>query len=49
MSYYLCRTGVQRSDISNYDDVRQSIISSLEMLRDSPVREEVRTNSEQKL
>ena len=34
--------GVQRSDVNNYDDVRQSIICSLEMLRDRPVREEVR-------
>ena len=39
---FISLTGVQRSDVSNYDDVRQSIICSLEMLRDRPVREEVR-------
>ena len=32
--------GVQRSDIVNYDEVRQGIVEQLEMLRDSPVREE---------
>ena len=32
--------GLQRSDAVNYDDVRQQIVSKLEMLRDSPHREE---------
>ena len=32
--------GVQRSDVENYDDIKQSIVSCLEMLRDSPEREE---------
>lgn len=32
--------GVQRSDIENYDEVRQAIVARLEMLRDSPIREE---------
>jgi len=32
--------GLQRSDALNYDDVRQQIVSKLEMLRDSPQREE---------
>jgi DNA polymerase elongation subunit (family B) len=31
---------VQRSDVANYDDVRQAIVEKLEMLRDAPVREE---------
>lgn len=29
---------VQRSDISNYDEIKQSIVQSLEMLRDTPNR-----------
>jgi DNA polymerase epsilon subunit 1 len=33
--------GIQRSDVSNYDDVKQEIVMALEMLRDSPVREEM--------
>jgi DNA polymerase epsilon subunit 1 len=32
--------GVQRSDIGNYDDVRADIVGKLEMLRDTPTREE---------
>lgn len=32
--------GLQRTDIANYDDVRQEIIEKLEMLRDKPNREE---------
>ena len=31
--------------MDNYDSVRQSIVCSLEMLRDRPLREEVRTNA----
>ncbi|CAM9095659.1 unnamed protein product, partial [Laminaria digitata] len=33
-------SGVQRDTISNYDEVRSEIIEQLEMLRDSPLREE---------
>jgi DNA polymerase epsilon subunit 1 len=32
--------GMQRSDVANYDEVRQAVVSALEMLRDSPHREE---------
>lgn len=32
--------GMQRSDAVNYDEVRQAIVQKLEMLRDSPLREE---------
>jgi DNA polymerase epsilon subunit 1 len=32
--------GMQRSDAVNYDEVRQAIVTKLEMLRDSPLREE---------
>ena len=32
--------GIQRSDIVNYDEVKQAIVEKLEMLRDSPNREE---------
>ncbi len=32
--------GVQRSDVTNYDVVRQQIVAKLEMLRDAPLREE---------
>lgn len=32
--------GLQRSDAVNYDEVRQQIVTKLEMLRDSPHREE---------
>jgi DNA polymerase epsilon subunit 1 len=32
--------GVQRSDCENYDEVRSQIIEQLEMLRDTPNREE---------
>ena len=32
--------GMQRSDIANYDEVRQAIVEKLEMLRDQPIREE---------
>jgi DNA polymerase epsilon subunit 1 len=32
--------GIQRSEIENYDDIKQEIVNSLEMLRDSPIREE---------
>lgn len=32
--------GMQRSDVINYDEVRQSIVQKLEALRDSPLREE---------
>ena len=31
---------IQRSDIANYDSVKQNIISGLEMMRDNPIREE---------
>jgi DNA polymerase epsilon subunit 1 len=30
----------QRSDVSNYDEVKQAIVQQLESLRDSPLREE---------
>ena len=30
----------QRSDIVNYDEVKQAIVQQLESLRDSPLREE---------
>ncbi|CAN0304586.1 unnamed protein product, partial [Ectocarpus sp. 4 AP-2014] len=33
-------SGVQRDTVSNYDEVRSEIIEQLEMLRDSPLREE---------
>ena len=32
--------GMQRTDCVNYDQVRQAIVSQLEMLRDAPLREE---------
>jgi DNA polymerase epsilon subunit 1 len=32
--------GIQRSEALNYDEVRQAIVEKLEMLRDSPHREE---------
>ena len=32
--------GAQRSDITNYDEIRADIIEQLEMLRDTPTREE---------
>lgn len=32
--------GIQRSEVVNYDEIRQAIVEKLEMLRDSPVREE---------
>ena len=32
--------GLSREDIVNYDDVRAEIVSSLEKLRDAPVRRE---------
>ena len=32
--------GIQRSDVLNYDEIRQTIVEKLEMLRDSPVRNE---------
>eukprot|EP01038_Epipyxis_sp_PR26KG_P011543 gene11543-15462_t len=32
--------GIERSDALNYDEVRQQIVMKLEMLRDSPLREE---------
>jgi DNA polymerase epsilon subunit 1 len=32
--------GLQRSDVTNYEDVKQEIVMSLEMLRDTPFREE---------
>ena len=31
---------MQRSDVVNYDEIRQAIVEKLEMLRDSPVRNE---------
>lgn len=33
--------GIQRSDVSNYDEIKQEIVMALEMLRDSPLREEM--------
>jgi DNA polymerase epsilon subunit 1 len=33
--------GIQRSEISNYDEIKQEIVMALEMLRDSPIREEM--------
>jgi DNA polymerase epsilon subunit 1 len=33
--------GLQRSEVQNYDEVKQEIVMALEMLRDSPVREEM--------
>jgi DNA polymerase epsilon subunit 1 len=33
--------GIQRSDISNYDEIKQEIVMALEMLRDSPIRQEM--------
>jgi DNA polymerase epsilon subunit 1 len=32
--------GIQRSDVVNYDEIRQAIVEKLEMLRDSPIRNE---------
>lgn len=31
---------IQRTDITNYDEIRQAIVEKLEMLRDRPIREE---------
>jgi hypothetical protein len=33
--------GLQRSEVANYDEAKQEIVMALEMLRDSPVREEM--------
>ncbi len=41
LTFYLeVENGVQRSDCTNYDTVRNKIIEELEMLRDVPMREE---------
>ena len=41
LAFYLeVENGVQRSDCTNYDSVRNEIIERLEMLRDVPMREE---------
>ena len=41
LTFYLeVENGVQRSDCTNYDTVRNKIIEELEMLRGVPMREE---------
>jgi hypothetical protein len=33
--------GMERGLVTNYDEIRQDIVEALEMLRDSPIRDEV--------
>ena len=35
--------GIQRSEVANYDDVKSAIVERLEMLRDTPERDEAPT------